>query len=258
MQADGWGTRIQSFLRRVPEQVTRLAIVLVVIVAVFVPLRRILVPKGFGELGHYRAGALDDAAAMPMAYAGQAICNDCHDDVVETKSHGYHVNLACEICHGPCLAHTDDPESFTPPAPRERGSCPLCHEYLESRPTGFPQIIAASHNPLKPCISCHNPHDPVPPETPKECTACHASIARSKEASQHVYLACTRCHEAPEEHRVNPREYPPSKPTAREFCGECHARDADSDPGIPRIDLATHGERYVCWQCHYPHNPEAR
>ena len=243
--------------RHIPEQVTRLAVVLIVVVAAFLPVRRLLVPADFGKHGHYRAGALDDAAAVPASYAGQTVCNDCHDDVVGLKSAGYHVNLACETCHGAALNHTENPDSIIPPAPRERGYCPLCHEYLASRPTGFPQILTASHNPLKPCISCHNPHDPVPPETPKECTACHAAIARSKEASHHVYLECTRCHNAPEEHRVNPREHRPSKPTTRAFCGECHSKDADSDAKIPRIDLVSHGERYVCWQCHYPHNPEA-
>jgi hypothetical protein len=43
----------------------------------------------------------------------------------------------------------------------------------------------------------------------------------------------------------------------KEFCGTCHARGADSPPEIPRIDLATHGGTYLCWQCHYPHHPEA-
>jgi hypothetical protein len=23
--------------------------------------------------------------------------------------------------------------------------------------------------------------------------------------------------------------------------------------GVPTIDMDTHGEKYVCWQCHYPH-----
>ena len=26
----------------------------------------------------------------------------------------------------------------------------------------------------------------------------------------------------------------------------------------PRIDLATHNPRYLCWQCHYPHDPKAQ
>ena len=71
-----------------------------------------------------------------------------------------------------------------------------------------------------------------------------------------VYIPCTRCHQAPEEHKIQPREYPAGKPMTREFCGECHSEDAVSEKGIPRIDITTHEERYVCWQCHYPHLPE--
>ncbi len=257
MSVEDWTSIPRGLWRRAPEQVKRLAVVLAIVVAAFVPVRHLLVPSDFGQYGHYRGSALQDAAAIPAVYAGQVACNDCHDDIVDAKGKGYHVNLACELCHGAAFAHTENPDSIVPPAPRDRGFCPLCHEFLESRPTGFPQIVSVSHNPLKPCISCHDPHDPVPPETPKECTACHASIARSKESSHHVYLECTRCHEAPEEHRVDPRAYLPGKPATREFCGECHAKDADSGTDIPRVEMETHGERYVCWQCHYPHHPEA-
>jgi len=258
MTAEDWVSKVKDLWSRSPEQVKRLAIILAVIIVAFAPVKRLLVPADFGKHGHYRASALDDAAAMPLSYASQSVCNDCHDDVVDTKNQGYHVNLGCEVCHEAALAHAENPDSIVPPAPRGRGYCPICHEYLEARPTGFPQIVSVSHNPLKPCISCHNPHDPVPPQTPKECNACHASIARSKESSPHVYLECTQCHDAPEEHRISPRQYVPSKPRTREFCGQCHSRDADSSPEIPRIDMETHGERYVCWQCHYPHHPEAR
>ncbi len=258
MPAEDWVSRLVDLWKGLPEQVKRLAVVLAVIIVVFAPVKRLLVPADFGRLGHYRASALDDAAAVPLVYAGRALCNDCHDDVVDTKAQGYHEDLACEICHGAALVHANDPDSGVPPAPRDRGYCPICHEYLQSRPTGFPQIVSVSHNPLKPCITCHDPHDPVPPETPKECNACHASIARSKESSPHVYLECTDCHDAPEEHRVSPRQYLPGKPSAREFCGGCHDTNADSSAEIPRVDLETHGQPYVCWQCHYPHHPEAR
>ncbi|NIP28034.1 MAG: hypothetical protein GWN67_26330, partial [Phycisphaerae bacterium] len=191
-------------------------------------------------------------------YAGREICSDCHDDIVDTKYEGFHQNVACEVCHGPAAEHTDDPFAAQLEAPRGRGYCPLCHEYLPSRPTGFPQIVAASHNPMKPCISCHEPHNPEPPTTPKECEACHATIARTKSLSHHVYVPCTRCHKTPDEHKINPREVLPEKPASREFCGGCHAEDADSEKGIPRVNLETHETRYVCWQCHYPHLPEAR
>jgi ribosomal protein S27AE len=50
----------------------------------------------------------------------------------------------------------------------------------------------------------------------------------------------------------------PSKPQTREFCGKCHGKDATDKlaKNAPKIDLAEHGEKYVCWQCHYPHSPE--
>ena len=249
--------RLRRAWSRFPEQAKRLIVLLVIIVAVFIPVRGLLIPGDFGKYGHYRASALEEAAALDIKYAGHQICNDCHDDVVDTKAGGYHHTVSCEVCHGPAAAHTDDPEAFVPEAPRQRGYCPLCHEYLASRPTGFPQIVTASHNPLKPCISCHNPHDPVPSETPRECEACHAAIARTKAVSHHVYIECTYCHDAPEEHKIAPRQHRPSKPATREFCGGCHAEDATTETVIARIDMETHEEQYVCWQCHYPHLPEA-
>ena len=250
-------SRVRSTWGKIPEQLKRLSVLAIVAIVLFVPVRNLLVPADFGEYGHYRASALEEAAAQELHYAGHEICNDCHDDIVDTKYSGYHRTVACETCHGPAAAHIDDSDVELA-APRERGFCPMCHEYLASRPTGFPQIVAASHNPLRPCISCHNPHDPVPPETPKECTACHAAIARSKAVSHHVYVDCVHCHETPEEHKINPRQFLPTKPTDREFCGECHSKDAVTEQEIRRVDLSTHGERYTCWQCHYPHLPEAR
>ena len=249
---------IPPFWDKIPEQMRRLSILLFVVIAAVIAVRTYLVPKDFGEYGHYRGAPLAEAASLGVKYAGRQICVDCHDDVVDTKNAGYHKDLACETCHGPAAVHTDDPDEGQLRAPRERGFCPLCHEYLPSRPTGFPQIVTASHNPRKPCFSCHDPHDPTPPETPAECEACHATIARTKALSDHVYVACVRCHEAPDEHKTIPRRFPPSRPMNREFCGECHAVGGPGDKDIKKIDMTSHGDRYVCWQCHYPHLPEVR
>ena len=248
---------MKPLLNRVPEQVIRLVVISILGIGFLILIRVLLVPPDFGEYGHYRASAVDEIVSQPIQYAGHEACLECHDDVTEVKSQGYHRNVACEVCHGPAALHVEDDEAIKLRIPRERGYCPLCHEYLPSRPTGFPQIVATSHNPRKPCISCHDPHTPVPPETPKECEACHGTIARTKSLSHHVDVPCTRCHETPEEHKVKPRSVFPSKPDTREFCGGCHSEDADSPEEIPRIDILTHGERYVCWQCHYPHLPEA-
>lgn len=248
---------LSNLWKKLPEQVKRLSILGIILVAFFLMIRSLLIPSDFGKFGHYRASAVEEIATLPMQYAGQMACAECHEEKVKIKGKGYHKNVACEICHGPAAAHTRDPGSVKLTAPRGRGYCPICHEYLPSRPTGFPQIVSNAHNPMKPCISCHNPHDPKPPETPKECSACHAEIAKTKSLSHHVYIPCTRCHNVPKGHKISPRKFLPSKPSSREFCGGCHAKGAAGEKGIPQVDLATHGKRYVCWQCHYPHLPEA-
>ena len=241
---------------KIPDQVIRLAVLFIIAAVALLVARQRLVPQSFGELGHYRADAIDDNVNRELKYAGWRICVECHDDVGEVKQASYHRTLACEVCHGPSYAHTEDPE-ILPLVPRKRGeACLYCHGYLESRPTGFPQIIERLHNPMKPCIECHDPHDPTPPETPESCSACHAQIARTKAISHHAPLDCETCHEAAPEHRENPRANLPKKPTDNQFCGQCHARGADSPAEIPRVDVASHGGRYLCWQCHYPHFPE--
>ncbi len=215
------------------------------------------VPKTFGQFGHYRGAAVAEAEARKIHYAGREACFQCHDDKGAQLKASYHRTLACEVCHGPAADHVAEPEAHHPVIPRKRGeACLYCHAYQSSRPTGFPQIIESTHNPMQPCIDCHNPHDPKPPATPSTCAACHAEIARTKDVSRHNRLECTTCHETPPEHLVNPRAAVPKKPSQREFCGRCHAQDAKSAADIPRVDLASHGGAYVCWQCHYPHHPE--
>jgi len=250
--------KMRDFWSNLPEQIKRLVIVITILIVVLLIVRSEFIPEDFGEHGHYRASAVEEIVAQPVHFAGQVACADCHDDITIFKRNGFHKNLSCEVCHGPAAAHIEDPEENIPPAPRERGYCPLCHEYIPSRPTGFPQIVSTAHNPMSPCISCHDPHDPEPPETPKDCGACHAEIASTKALSHHIYIPCTYCHETPEEHRLLPHEIKPGKPQNREFCGRCHANDEQDQKGIPQIDLNSHEVRYVCWQCHYPHLPETQ
>jgi ribosomal protein S27AE len=244
-------------LWKLPDQVVRLSIILLLVVGALIFARLTFVPKSFGIDGHYRSDALVTIINQPVKYAGSRACGDCHSDMVDLKSSSFHRNLACEVCHGPGAKHADAPDKFLPIIPRKRDNCTHCHDYLISRPTGFPQINEPYHNPGKPCITCHNPHDPTPPTVPGTCAACHANIARTKAVSYHASLDCETCHEAKPEHRENPRVYPPTKPTDRAFCGKCHGLKADSPKEIPRVDISTHGERYPCWQCHYPHFPEA-
>jgi DnaJ-class molecular chaperone len=242
---------------RIPEQIKRLAVLIGVIVALVLVTRFLLIPRSLIASDLHRSSTIARDLAKPVKFAGSTVCQGCHEDEAVKKSKSFHKNLACEGCHGPAATHAEDPSAMKPPAPRDRKFCPVCHAYDASRPTGFPQINPTVHNPLKPCITCHNPHDPVPPRTPQACSACHAQIERTKAVSSHALLACTTCHGVSEQHKKAPRSALPTKPETREFCAKCHGQDStQKEP--PKIDVSTHGGSYLCWQCHYPHLPEGR
>lgn len=243
---------------KIPQQLIPLGILFILGIVALVAVRQLLVPPTFGELGHYRAESITENAAHQIVFAGQSACTECHDDMAEIKFHSNHKGVSCEVCHGPAARHVEDPTEYTPDAPRERGLCPLCHGFDPARPSGFPQIIPVLHNPGQPCITCHDPHNPLLPHAPEECSACHRDVANKKAVSHHAALQCTTCHNVAKEHLINPRFATAGKPTEKTVCGQCHAINADSPRGIPRIDLDEHGGVYLCWDCHYPHYPEAQ
>ena len=242
---------------RVPQQLVVLGVIGALMITGFFGMRALFVPKSFGVYGHYRADAIDDVKNLPISYAGTKACGDCHEDETKVKAQGFHRTVACEVCHGPAAAHIEDPGTVKPSAPRERGLCPLCHNYSPSRPTGFPQILTSQHNPGKPCMTCHKPHDPIPPNTPKDCNACHRGIWSQKQVSPHASLECSNCHQAPKEHSANPRAYEVAKPKQNVTCETCHAKGTEASSTGPKVD-ADHSGRYLCWDCHYPHFPEGK
>jgi hypothetical protein len=242
---------------RIPEQVKRLTVVIAIIAGGVLLTRFYIIPRSLVSTALHRSATVERELAKPVKLAGSIVCQGCHEDEAVKKSKGFHKNLSCEGCHGAAAQHAEDPGAMKPPAPRDRKFCPVCHAYDASRPTGFPQINPTVHNPLKPCIACHNPHDPVPPRTPEACSACHGQIERTKAVSSHALLVCTTCHVVPERHKTAPRTALPSKPESRAFCGTCHGKDSKR-PDAPKIDVSEHGGAYMCWQCHYPHLPEGR
>ena len=90
-----------------PQQIKRLLVVFALIIAGFMTARHFLVPPTFGVLGHYRAASIDSIAALPIRYAGQRACNECHDDVVAEKANSRHAGVACEVCHGAAAKHAE-------------------------------------------------------------------------------------------------------------------------------------------------------
>jgi hypothetical protein len=138
----------------------RLVVVVVIAVAVFAVLRAAVVPRSFGQYGHYRGAAIAEIAARPIAFAGHEACEVCHTEVVDQKKLGRHVAVPCEACHGALAKHADDPASVKPAKLDTAVVCARCHEANSAKPKGFPQVVTADHSGGIACDTCHQPHRP--------------------------------------------------------------------------------------------------
>ncbi|MGB0033889.1 MAG: multiheme c-type cytochrome [Candidatus Acidiferrales bacterium] len=142
------------------EHLIRLAAVVIFALVAFVVLRAAVVPRSFGQYGHYRGAAIAEAAARPIAFAGHETCEACHTEVVDQKKQGKHVVVACETCHGALAKHADDPVSVKPAKLDTAILCSRCHEANSAKPKAFPQVVTADHSAGLPCDTCHQPHRP--------------------------------------------------------------------------------------------------
>jgi Cytochrome c554 and c-prime len=142
------------------EHLVRVAGLFLCGVLAFLVLQGLLVPKGFGVYGHFRAGALDDNRARPVAFAGRAACVECHSDVADAQKGGKHEGVHCEACHGALASHAADPTQHEAHKPDSRVLCARCHQMNVARPAGFPQIDVAEHAGKEACTTCHVAHNP--------------------------------------------------------------------------------------------------
>jgi len=142
------------------EHLIRLAAVIAVALVAFVILRAAVVPRSFGQYGHYRGAAISEIASRPVTLAGHDACEGCHTDVVDQKKLGKHVVVACEACHGAQAKHADDPSSAQPKKLDTAVVCARCHEANSAKPKNFPQVATADHSGGLACDSCHQPHRP--------------------------------------------------------------------------------------------------
>jgi hypothetical protein len=139
----------------------RLAGVFVAGTVLFLIVRGFMVPKSFGQYGHYRGNAVTEMAARPIKFAGHQTCEACHADILEKKKDGKHAHVNCEACHGPLAGHADDPTSVTPAKLDTAILCARCHEENAAKPRNFPQVATADHSTGLPCDICHQPHSPA-------------------------------------------------------------------------------------------------
>ena len=142
------------------EHYVRAAILFAIGLFLFLIIRGVMVPKDFGRLGHFRPGALDDNRAHAMMFAGRALCEECHEDVVASRAGSRHDRVNCEACHGALAAHAEDPTGVKPTLPDGRQICLSCHEMNAARPAGFPQVEPQEHAGDEVCTTCHMPHRP--------------------------------------------------------------------------------------------------
>lgn len=138
----------------------RLALLYLAGTLAFFGLRSFLVPRTFGQYGHYRGAAIAEIAARTPRFAGHQTCETCHADIAQTKAAGRHAHVNCEGCHGALQKHADDP-SIDPGKPDTAVLCVRCHAASAARPKDFPQIDAAQHSGGVPCQTCHQPHNPA-------------------------------------------------------------------------------------------------
>jgi len=141
-------------------------------------------------------------------FAGPAVCATCHASEAHAQDASIHVDVACEVCHGPLAAHSaSDAAARGSPAGKPPSEiCATCHAAVAGRPATFPQIDQAAHYSGGECLRCHDPHSIVAIRPPvvshplahlPECTTCHAPDGLKKISSGHELVrdeVCLSCH----------------------------------------------------------------
>jgi hypothetical protein len=143
------------------EHLIRLAGLFAIGITSFIVIRAALIPEGFGELGHYRSGAIEDNRDQPLIFSGRGACFECHDEKTANDNDAGHAGVGCEACHGAQAAHAADPEGLMPTLPEPTALCSNCHELNVARPSWFPQVDVEDHAGEDACLDCHDAHQPV-------------------------------------------------------------------------------------------------
>lgn len=141
-----------------PPQAVRLVLVAGLIVGSYVAAHVYLTPPTFGQYGHFRGAALEEAAQNELKYAGTKACAECHDETIAKLAKDRHKTIGCESCHGPSRIHSRNPDAATPKLTSDL--CLRCHLYDVARPAKQKQIKQTEHYPAEKCLDCHVAHQP--------------------------------------------------------------------------------------------------
>lgn len=143
------------------EHLVRLVLLFAAGVLLLLVVRALFVPAGFGDYGHFRTGAIDDAGKRQLGFAGRAACGECHGEVSAALAKGGHAKVGCESCHGALAAHVADADKVKPVAIAVVELCSRCHAKNQARPKNHPQVDPGPHAEGNVCTECHDAHAPA-------------------------------------------------------------------------------------------------
>jgi hypothetical protein len=212
-----------------------LTIIAALLVGAFA-LQQVFVPASYGDLGHFRADALDEALDFEIKHVGEGVCEECHEEVFALHDKDVHLTVACETCHGPGSEHASSEGEVPPPfVPNKAENCMVCHSRMAARPGSFPQIDVPEHFEMVgvkdmdiDCVVCHSPHEPLFMDRDLRDARLHPMIH-----------TCNDCHI----NRFDDKMARPEKHPALFDCGYCHT-DLVND-----FESRTHSE-VKCSTCH--------
>jgi len=150
------------------KHIIRAVLLLVFAAVLFVIVRHVLIPRTFGEYGHYRYASVAEYASLQPQHGAPDGCFECHDEQAKARVAGKHATVSCEVCHAPLATHVTNDERVAPMTVRRSTElCGWCHEKLVARPATMPQVHMINHVVEKggdltesACLECHNAHNP--------------------------------------------------------------------------------------------------
>ena len=135
---------------------------------VFLAIRMYAIPPSFGELGWYRADAMDLIANRSIEFSESSMCFSCHYEEYVVWEVNEHRNVSCQSCHGALAKHVLEPGKIEDDLfglkhyKNDRDFCLSCHRSDVSKRKDFPQVSVSMHQRvLSSCMKCHDPHNPL-------------------------------------------------------------------------------------------------
>ncbi len=153
--------------------VIKIAVVFFIIAGVVYPVRWVLTPSSFGDLGHFRADAINEEEAILPKHGTNNSCLSCHEYEFEKHGNGLHKTVSCEFCHDMYTKHVENDKKIANMEVKEGKEittlCLRCHnDAIMARPgTMIKTIAMPDHlkdqkvNEQHACNQCHYVHNPL-------------------------------------------------------------------------------------------------